>query len=132
MADTANSAIDQVMSMLGDVQPPASLTDLKEAIADGDSIDIAKKLFLVLLDQSIQYDVTDDRTLVPTTVDFTATEDPRVRDKLAYIYTYGITMYQRGYIPGDWLEGVILDKVASRVGMDGPAFDQWLQIPAVK
>ena len=60
------------------------------------------------------------------------TDDPKVKEKLAYIYTYGISMFKRGYISQDALKDAVLNNVASRVGMDGPAFDQWLEIPAVQ
>ena len=55
-----------------------------------------------------------------------------MKEKLAYIYTYGISMFKRGYISQDALKDAVLNNVASRVGMDGPAFDQWLEIPAVQ
>ena len=32
----------------------------------------------------------------------------------------------------DDLKDAVLNKVAGRVGMDGPAFDKWLQMPAVQ
>ena len=37
-----------------------------------------------------------------------------------------------GYIKEDDLKDAVLNKVAGRVGMDGPAFDKWLQMPAVQ
>ena len=32
----------------------------------------------------------------------------------------------------DALKDAILNKVAAKVGMDGPEFDKWLEIPAVE
>jgi predicted DsbA family dithiol-disulfide isomerase len=41
-------------------------------------------------------------------------------------------MFKKNYIAEDALKDAVLNKVANRVGMDGPAFDQWLAIPAVQ
>jgi hypothetical protein len=54
----------------------------------------------------------------------------RVREKLAYIYSYGITMFKRGMLDGDSLKEIVLADIAGRVNMDGPEFDKWLEIPA--
>ena len=56
---------------------------------------------------------------------------PRVMEKLSYIYRYGITMFQRGMLAEEPLKEIVLTKIASRVGMNGEEFDQWLQVPAV-
>ena len=40
-------------------------------------------------------------------------------------------MFKRGYISEDALKDAVLNKVAAKVGMDGPSFDKWLEIPAV-
>lgn len=54
-----------------------------------------------------------------------------VREKIGYVYTYGISMFKRGYINEGDLKDAVINKVAGRVGMDGPALDKWLEIPAV-
>ena len=41
-------------------------------------------------------------------------------------------MFKKGYVGEEALKDIVLNKVASKVGMDGPAFDQWLEIPAVQ
>ena len=41
-------------------------------------------------------------------------------------------MFQRGFIAEDKLKDLVLNKVAARVGMDGPSLDKWLNIPAVQ
>ena len=68
---------------------------------------------------------------MPTKVDYANTDDPKVKEKMAYIYSYGITMFKRNFIAGDALKEIVLERIAGRIGMDGPTFDQWLEIPAV-
>ena len=62
--------------------------------------------------------------MVPTKVDYGNTDDPKVMEKMSYIYGYRISMFKRGYIKEDDLKDAVLNKVAGRVGMDGPAFRQ--------
>ena len=70
--------------------------------------------------------------MYPTAVDYSNTDDEKVREKMAYIYQYGISMLKRGYISQDALMDAVLTKIASRVGMTGEQFDQWLAIPKVE
>ena len=54
--------------------------------------------------------------LVPTELDYSDKEDEKVKKKLQYIYSYGITMFQRGLIEGDAVP-------APRSNAHLPAFD---------
>ena len=131
MVEVANNACDQLIAILGDeTEPPSSLLDLKEAISGGDQGDIAQKLYLTMVQQSLDYDTIDGK-LQPTNVNYSDKESPELKDKVSYIYLYGITMYKRGLLPGEWLQGVVVDQIASRVGMTGEQLDKWLNIPAV-
>ena len=95
----------------------------------------------------------------PTKVDFKNTDDPKVQEKMRYVYSCenapagsncnapdtaphrasrahlalpdGISMFKKGFITEDALKDAVLNKVASRVSMDGPGFDKWLEVPAV-
>ena len=53
-----------------------------------------------------------------------------MREKLAYIYSYGITMFKRGLIKPAPLQKIVEERVAGRVGLDGPGLDQFLNVPA--
>ena len=88
----------------------------------------------LLVDQALDYDTleTDGQVvLVPTSVDYTNLEDPRIKDKMKYVYTYGIGMYTRGMMEAEQLKAIVLERLAGRIGMDGPAFDRYLEMPAV-
>ena len=41
-------------------------------------------------------------------------------------------MYKRGFIDGGALKTIVLERMAARVGLDGPGFDQWLAMPAAE
>ena len=132
MAEMATAAIDTLMGMLSDdAEPPKTLVPLKQAIQGGKGDAISKELYCVLVEQTLDYDVVDSK-LVPTTVDFTKLDDPRVREKTSYIYSYGITMFKREMIAGDTLKEIVLERIAGRLNMSGEEFDQWLEIPKVE
>lgn len=132
LADTATAAIDSIMRMLSDeAEPPKSLLAVKNAVSDGDAMGIGEALYLLLVEQALDYDMVEGQ-MVPTVVDYSNTDDEKVREKMAYIYQYGISMFKRGYIGQDALKDAVLNKIAARVNMDGPGFDQWLAIPAVE
>ena len=40
-------------------------------------------------------------------------------------------MFMSDMLTQEQLQQIVLDKLASRVGMDGQAFDKWLEVPAV-
>ena len=67
-----------------------------------------------------------------TKVDFGNLEDEEVMKKMTYIYTYGISMFKKGLIEEEALKDAVLNRLAAKVGKDGPGFDQWLAIPAVQ
>ena len=132
MADLSTQAIDRFLGMLGeDAEPPTSLIELKSLVAEGDEGAMAAGMYRLLIDQSLNYEINDDEKCVPTTLDMSNTEDEEVKEKYRYVYSYGITMLTRGMIAQEPLEKAVLEKLAGRVGMDGPAFDKWLQMPAV-
>lgn len=132
IAETASAAVDGVLQMLGDdTEPPKSLLAVKQSVQEGDELEIGAALYLLLVEQALDYDMVEGK-MVPTTVDYGNKDDPKVREKLGYIYSYGISMFKKNYIAEDALKDAVLNKVANRVGMDGPAFDQWLAIPAVQ
>jgi len=132
MAETAMAAIDNIMRMCpDDMDPPASMRDLKQAIGVGDSLEIGEKMYWVLIENTLEYDIIDGM-MQKVEIDFSKTEDPKVQEKMGYIYQYGISMFKRNLISEDALKDAVLGKLCARVGMDGPAFDKWLAVPAVQ
>jgi len=132
VAEAAQTSIDNVLQMLSpDVEPPKSMLPLKEAISGGDTLVIGAALYDMLIEQTLDYDVTEEKKMVASTRDYSKTDDPLVKEKIGYVYTYGINMLKRGLIAEDAVRDIVVGKICSRVGMDGAELDQWLQIPAV-
>ena len=132
IAERATAAIDTIMGMMGEgVDPPTSLIDLKNSVSAGDPMDIGDKMYLLLCEQSLDYDLVDG-TMVKSTLDYSNKDDPKVKEKIGYVYSYGINMYKMGLVSGDRLKDAVLSKVASRVSMTGEELDKWLEIPAVQ
>ena len=132
MAQMATSACDTLMGMLADgTEMPKAMIPVKEAVQSGDDAEISKQLYKLLVEQTLDYDSTEEGMLVPTTVDYSKTDDPKVKEKMTYIYSYGITMFKRDMIGGEALKEIVLSDIAGRVNMSGEEFDKWLEIPAV-
>jgi len=128
------SAIDSLIGMLAEGEdPPDSLKGLKSACDEAaDAKDINLKMYLVLIDQALNYKVNEETgTMSRVELDFNNREDEQVASKMAYCYEYGIKMFMRGLLKEDDLKQVVLEQLAGKVGLDGPAFDQWLGTPAV-
>eukprot|EP00316_Scyphosphaera_apsteinii_P021375 CAMPEP_0119303138 /NCGR_PEP_ID=MMETSP1333-20130426/4624_1 /TAXON_ID=418940 /ORGANISM="Scyphosphaera apsteinii, Strain RCC1455" /LENGTH=173 /DNA_ID=CAMNT_0007305731 /DNA_START=45 /DNA_END=566 /DNA_ORIENTATION=+ len=132
-ADLATASIDNVLRMCGeDVEPPKSLVSLKLAVKNDDEVAMSTGMYNVLVEQTLDYDTVGEgeaMRLKATSLDYSQTDDDRVKQKMRYVYSYGISMYQRGLIAPELLKDIVLNRLASRVGMDGPAFDQWLEMP---
>ena len=130
--EQANKMVDSFVDMLGDMTPPASLIALKDAIGEGELAAVRVAQFSLLIDQTLDYEMDPETSTVSSlTLDFTKTDDEAVVTKMRYLYTYGIKMFMAEMVTQDQLQAVVLDKLASRVNMDGAAFDQWLEVPAV-
>lgn len=127
MAETATAAIDSIMQMCGDeTDPPRAMLGLKNAVQGGDKLTIGAALYDLLIEQALDYDMAEGQvqqrydaptrnaqkilpcllhhrhvwqTMVKTSVDYTNKEDPEVLKKLRYIYSYGISMLQKGTHP---------------------------------
>lgn len=127
LAETATAAVDSVMQMLSDdAEPPKSLFGVKEAVAAGEPLGIGAALYGLVVEQALDYDLKDGK-MGPTAIDYSNLDDEKVREKMAYVYSYGISMFKRGYISEAALKDAVLNNVASRVGMSGPEFDKWLE-----
>jgi hypothetical protein len=78
----ASAAVDSVLQMLGDdTEPPKSLLAVKQSVQEGDEFEIGAALYLLLVEQALDYDMVEGK-MVPTTVDYGNKDDPKVREKL--------------------------------------------------
>jgi len=135
IADLSAQAIDRVLGMLAvGTAPPPAVLQLKTAVAYEDEAAMRTNIYLLVVEQALHYDTleADGRTvLVPTALDYSNPEDPRVKKKMRYAYSYGIEMFKRGLMEAEQLKQIVLERLAGGVGMDGPTFDQYLEMPAV-
>lgn len=70
IAETATGAIDSILQMLGDnADPPKSLVDVKNAVAEGEPMAIGAALYLLLVEQALDYDMVNGK-MSPTSVDW--------------------------------------------------------------
>ncbi|KAL1528439.1 hypothetical protein AB1Y20_009786 [Prymnesium parvum] len=132
-AELGMSSIDNMLRMLGDLEPPQVLRDLKAAVEEGDESEIKTGLYKMLIVQALEYELSDDGMLKPSSLDFSdlSTDEEAKKETMRYVYSYGITMYKRGLIELEPLQELVLSQLAGRVGMDGKRFDEWLEMPRV-
>mmetsp|Transcript_4345 Transcript_4345/g.14026 ORF Transcript_4345/g.14026 Transcript_4345/m.14026 type:complete len:180 (+) Transcript_4345:130-669(+) len=131
--EMATAQGDSLMMMLGNLEPPPSLPGLKEAISSGDLGKLRVAQFELLIDQTLMYDTEgegDSIRLQPTAATM-AQDDDLTKEKMRYVYAYGIKMFMAGFLEQETLQEIILERLAKKVGLDGPGFDQWLEMPAV-
>ena len=50
---------------------------------------------------------------------------------IAICWADGIKMFMSELLTQEQLQEIVLQKLAARVELDGPAFDKWLEVPAV-
>ena len=130
--EQANTMVDSFVNMLGDVEPPASLIALKDAIGEGELGAVRLAQYALLIDQTLDYELDPEtQTISASTLDLSKTDDEEVVAKFRYLYNYGIKMFLAEMVTQEQLQEVVLEKLASRVNMDGAALDKWLEVPAV-
>jgi len=125
---SAQQALDYVTGAFSEgEEPPTEVSDLKVAIEGGDESSIAAALYLLVVRQALDFD-TLNGTMVPTLTDYTDTDDEKVQGRLMYAYRYGVNMAAQRYFSVAVLTDVVVNKLASRVNMDGPTFEAWLGV----
>lgn len=128
ITEAALSAVSHVMSSLPDgAEPPSEIPSLNQAIEGGERSAIGSALYQLVLKQAVDFDMNDGK-MVPTVVDFTNKDDKKLKEKLSYAYRYGVKMASQGYFGIDVLTDIVVNKLASRIGLDGPAFEAWLGV----
>ena len=67
--------------------------------------------------------------MTPTVYDIAADYDvPELKARLKSVYTYGIQMLLNGFIAEEDLKECVLERLAAKVGMDGPKLDEFLDM----
>ena len=76
------------------------------------------------------YQVNADELLEPldeSDIDWTNKDDEVVKAKMKYLYGMGLRMLgSAGPETSEKIKQLVLDKLVSKVGMEGKAFDDWL------
>ena len=111
------------------VAAPESFSKLKEANEANEIGNMYAAMFEITVDTNIDFMMGDAQKLVPSTVEISAetTNDDAVRQKVASLYAVGMNMLMSsGEETSEKIKGVVLNKLAKRVGMDGPTLDTWV------
>ena len=133
--EQAASAMDQMLNLLGDLEPPEALRELKFAMMDdADAAKIRALLYKCVIVQQLDYNLVeeDPPRLEKAAFDFKNREDDELIGRMQYVYSYGIKMFQAGMISEADLKPIVLEELCGRVGMTGEELDQWLAMPAAK
>ena len=121
--ELATAQADNMMNMLGELDPPPSLLGLKQAVSSGDIDQLRAAQFELLVDQTLLYDTAGDdetgMTLVPTTATM-AQDDEITKEKMRYVYSYGIKMFMAGFLKQENLQEIVIERLAKKVTITHP------------
>jgi hypothetical protein len=115
---------------------PASIQFLSDAIAKGSYNKVGEGIYAVMIDLVLDYDVkedydpeSDESPYSLTSLDYTKTDDPDVREKVLYLLQYGIGMVENRYLRENSFYDIFEARVVNRMGMDieefNKAYEQW-------
>lgn len=126
----------QVASMISEfpktlmpgIAAPASLAKLEESYKANDVQAMFLGIYELTIEGECMYQANADGKLEPLQdIDWTDTKDETVQAKMKYLYTMGLRMLgSAGPETQEKIKKLVLDKLVSRVGLDGKAFDDWL------
>mmetsp|Transcript_14469 Transcript_14469/g.45588 ORF Transcript_14469/g.45588 Transcript_14469/m.45588 type:complete len:170 (+) Transcript_14469:86-595(+) len=126
----AQEQTKKLRQMLGALAGPPELERLEAGISSGASTEeLGVAMFDLLVTMTLDFRNQDSGAIEPV-------EEPggslpqsdEVRQKLQYLYTYGIRMMTTGLLSVDSLKDLVLKRLAARVGMDGKELDDWLDV----
>ena len=88
-AELATTAIDNMIRMLGDMEPPAAVRDLKAAVAAEDVDAIQTGMYDMLITQALDYQVQEDGTLTKNKFDFSdlSVDEDSKKETMRYVYS---------------------------------------------
>lgn len=112
------------------VAPPAGMAKLEEAFKAKDASQMFIGIYEVTIEGELMYQVNADELLEPldeSDIDWTNKDDEVVKAKMKYLYGMGLRMLgSAGPETSEKIKQLVLDKLVSKVGMEGKAFDDWL------
>eukprot|EP00555_Chaetoceros_dichaeta_P006213 CAMPEP_0198252786 /NCGR_PEP_ID=MMETSP1447-20131203/3258_1 /TAXON_ID=420782 /ORGANISM="Chaetoceros dichaeta, Strain CCMP1751" /LENGTH=206 /DNA_ID=CAMNT_0043938169 /DNA_START=38 /DNA_END=655 /DNA_ORIENTATION=- len=129
LKERVRGLLDMTPSMLADgASMPSSTASLEAAYKSGDYNDMFVLFIEFFMDMKLEYDMEDDGDDMcrPTVHACTDPEDDVTKDKLPQLYNMAMTMMD-GTSPElkfrIWR--LVVDKLASRVGMENDVFVDW-------
>eukprot|EP00966_Prymnesium_polylepis_P115688 2674520-Prymnesium_polylepis.1 len=78
-----------MVSMLGDLEPPQAMRDLKTALSDGDEAAMKAGLYEMLIAQALEFELQENGTLTPSTLDFgdLSVDEDSKKETMRYVYS---------------------------------------------
>jgi len=127
MLESATKYIIQLEAQLGEgVQPPKELDELRQA-RDAKADGIAVKIYELMIEVGMTYDINDLGILTPTEFVITDNLDvPEVKQEFAQLYSYGMKLSQRGLVSVETVKEIVMERLIKRTGLEPEEFDKWL------
>lgn len=130
VVDMARDQATNLRTILGTVPPPPELLALETSVEKGAaSVELGQKMFELLCTMTLDF-VTDpvSKTVKPAENPEVLEKTPELQSKMTYLYTYGMRMLTGGLMEIDTLKDLVVEKLATRVGMTGEELDAWLDV----
>ena len=128
-SQAASMLTEGVKGFADGVSLPDSIGKLELAVKDDDIGSIYASMFEVTIDSNLDYEPDEDKKLRPSTTEYSAAtmDDTAVQQRVAALYGMGMRMLlAAGPATSEKIKDVVLRKLATRMGMDGKALDDWV------
>ena len=130
MYQSADDFLDAMDNALADKSTaPPELEALREARkANADAKEMTVKIYELMIERAMRYDEDlDTGTLTPTGFDIPNNLDvPEVKKEFAHLYSYGMTLMNKGMLEGETLKEIVIERLIKRTGLSPEEFDKWL------
>lgn len=129
MAKAADLTLQHLQQNMGaGVEMPPEFEELKKGRAGGAGTEaLGRLVYNLMCEEAMLFDKDEFGVLTPTRFDLkNDCDDPEVKQKVSYVYRYGISMIQAGLIGMDDVKLAAKDRLIARVGKSPQEFDEWL------
>mmetsp|Transcript_20261 Transcript_20261/g.26228 ORF Transcript_20261/g.26228 Transcript_20261/m.26228 type:complete len:172 (-) Transcript_20261:54-569(-) len=129
VVELAQNQVDKLRETLGSTPPPPELIKLEADIKrDASKQELGLSMFNLLITMTLDYDNVDGYIEPALDLPEILPQSEDMRQKMTYLYTYGMRMNASDLLSLGDLKDTILNRMAKRVGLSGEDLDNWLDV----
>lgn len=111
------------------VDPPPEVDALRKALDEGaDEETLMTRVYELMCEQAMLFDQDPETGMfVVTEADYVTGRDvPELKEKIGYIYGYGMGLVTEGMLGVEACKGIVQSRLIERTGLAPEEFDKWL------